>query len=93
MGSAQEAARLAWDLWRIFAPLNPVIGFLNRINWDKGHQFMLEFTRASVLQHPAIKNNIGWVLLVALGRAMVVTNPKTYNKNDLDEFVKLAVQT
>ncbi|MFM7984519.1 MAG: hypothetical protein ACKPKO_34855, partial [Candidatus Fonsibacter sp.] len=28
-------------------------------------------------------------MLVALGRATVVTNPNTYNNNDLDEFVKL----
>ncbi|MFM7982369.1 MAG: hypothetical protein ACKPKO_23920, partial [Candidatus Fonsibacter sp.] len=40
VGSAQKATKLAWDLWRIFAPLHPVIGFSNMINWDKGHQFM-----------------------------------------------------
>jgi hypothetical protein len=89
VASADEATTLAWETWKLFAHLQPVMGFLNMINWDRGHQFMLEFTKVRVLQHPLLSSKLSWILLVAPGRAMVVTQPKTYTKEALDDFVSL----
>jgi hypothetical protein len=85
----EEATHWAWETWKIFAHLKPLLGFVDMINWDKGHHIMLEYTKRQALLNPQVKQMMSWVLLVAPGRAMVITNPKTRTKERLDEFVKV----
>jgi hypothetical protein len=60
---------------------------MDQLNWDKGHNILLELSRSTVLLDPLWGDMLPWILMVSPGRAMVWTNPLCETKEDLDKLV------
>jgi hypothetical protein len=91
----QEAFNVTWDFWvhldtrtNGLGNLQPILGFVEQLNWDKGtDSVLLEYTKSVVLKHTCITTKATWTLLVAPGRAIVALHAQPADTVALPSFV------